>query len=188
MKRKLFTILAAVSLMVMALSIAGGLSSRSGFWVRHSALNRDRASFRQWSCFGYRGRCVVTRGTYYLGQQQQTSFVRGWQSGWLRSNPSLDRWWIPTTFGFGLAQEEERLYGYEGSYAGYGLCFPFWALVVVAAILPVCKAILLWHKLTCIQMGRCVTCGYDVRATPQRCPECGTPSTSSGQDVPKATA
>jgi hypothetical protein len=50
---------------------------------------------------------------------------------------------------------------------------PLWMLLVVLAILP-CTW-LLHRRLRRPRPGICATCGYDLRASNNRCPECGSP-------------
>jgi hypothetical protein len=56
---------------------------------------------------------------------------------------------------------------------------PCWAVVLVFALAPIraaTRAMLLQRRRRArAREGLCPACGYDVRATPERCPECGAP-------------
>ena len=65
---------------------------------------------------------------------------------------------------------QDNGYRFVGSsISGIGL--PAWPLAVLFSILPV-----LWLRKALTKktpVGHCPSCGYDLRATPGRCPECG---------------
>jgi hypothetical protein len=55
-----------------------------------------------------------------------------------------------------------------------GFSTPHWSIGLLTAALPLMRHIAMRKRRKRWQHGRCVTCGYDLRATPARCPECGT--------------
>lgn len=65
---------------------------------------------------------------------------------------------------------------WESSFAGSqrtGVSIPAWLFALILAILPA-RALLAWRRgLRRRAAGCCPACGYDLRATPARCPECG---------------
>jgi hypothetical protein len=50
---------------------------------------------------------------------------------------------------------------------------PYWAVVPPLALLPAVWSWRAVRRRRRSRQGMCQTCGYDLRATPERCPECG---------------
>jgi hypothetical protein len=65
---------------------------------------------------------------------------------------------------------------------------PFWALFVffvTTAAIPVIRPL---RRRMRLRRGLCGKCGYDLRANPDRCPECGTPRGAGQRSSPTGEA
>jgi hypothetical protein len=60
-----------------------------------------------------------------------------------------------------------------GDFRWRAVVFPLWVPTVLFAALPLARGAMFVRRRRRVRGGHCVKCGYDLRATPERCPECG---------------
>jgi len=72
--------------------------------------------------------------------------------------------------------------------AGGAVLARFWFLVVVFGTVPAWWGYARHREARFRGVGQCRACGYDLRATPERCPECGTPVGDPYALVPATSA
>jgi hypothetical protein len=93
----------------------------------------------------------------------------GFHFGFDRHNPDVATIADFNFHGFGTKHLRSR----GGWYREDGVAFPLWFPVILFALLPSVRAYDRLRRRRRFAGAACLSCGYDLRATPSRCPECG---------------
>jgi len=125
------------------------------------------------------GSIIYARGRVeHRTPQARPSFVPGWvvlsDSADLYGDPRESvrrhgREWLG--FGYSRGTTSAATRPVRGSYVE--VIVPHWAVALVLGVLPGRWFFVWWRRRRRLALGRCAVCGYDLRATPDRCPECG---------------
>jgi len=173
--RFILNVLTALSL---ALGVAAGV-----FWVR---------SDQTWEWVSYEGE----GGRQYTAMSRLGAVVFDVTDGWLagdgprvrsRSDPILDRDQPPPNVwhwhGLGVGRTAYDIgyasTGWTGRARSTSLTVPYWMLLPLTLALPAIWLVRRVLRRRRRGPGLCRACGYDLRATPDRCPECGEVSVGS---------
>ncbi len=169
MKRRLFGAISGLSLALFALSAAVWI--RSEFrcdLVKYVWQNSDkpRSLAVQWSD-------GIVKARYVNGGASDTGeplTQRTGMTSYSRDSYSVGVALHSKRYGFSLVMGDRHVDG--SSY--WGGTMPCWLIACIFAVLPVCSLRRIQRDRVRRRLGLCPICGYDMRATPDRCPECGT--------------
>jgi hypothetical protein len=81
---------------------------------------------------------------------------------------------ISTGWDFGGVRYEELSDPAFTDEVAWAYAIPYWPLIILTAVLPAIRLCARSRESKMRASGLCSSCGYDLRATPERCPECGT--------------
>jgi hypothetical protein len=177
MKRGLFNLAVVVSVVLCMLTVL--------CWIRSHSVVDDvgRSGTRySWFVLSDRGRIWVevwgpgriSYSSTRVGEWHWESESQFERDGSRRRRRAIP-WFQPRSWelgGFAFTIELATKYTYTDSRRAFGV--PYWFVTADWTIVP---ALWIWFRLRrrrTHREGLCPVCGYDLRATPDRCPECGT--------------
>jgi hypothetical protein len=108
----------------------------------------------------------------FSGRWKKTTFGVLW--------PTPQHWWERLVY---VKTYKDVRRGAPGVGNGVMVVVPHWVLVLLFSIWPAVWSAGWWRKRRRLIEGRCENCGYDLRASPGRCPECGRESQNRAERV-----
>ena len=187
MSRRLSTVASAVSLLLFVATLV--------LWVRsyHAGDCWRVRRHRTYECNSFRGLVTLSvetrfsRTTYRLPPHVEQTILpvaRTWRAEHHRISALLvaqvldkdtRQFRVVRNQQFpGLISPDLRVVWEIGFITSY-VRFPQWCMAALFLVLPTAWAAMMCRRRIRIAAGRCTFCGYDLRASPDRCPGCGVP-------------
>ena len=159
------------------------------FGVQAKRWTPDRWTFARGRLHSEQGRCRIGFDLDDTGDPEWLRYFRKMPIGptfvhksrpaaWATfPNPGVERWWY--RLGFALRENPYR----EPTRISYMAGFPHWMLLLIGGVscAPAAAGVRPLQRRRRRRQGLCETCGYDLRASPDRCPECGNLPSPAGR-------
>ena len=176
--RALFTLCTVLSLVLLVATCVMWVRS---YW-RHEGKISKHGQLQQsvWSVLG--GIRYLRVESAYTVRPEHEDF--NWYSREVHSSDPVDRNFGNRTrtvsgAGFHYIEGDWRegfIYPGEPPMPYRAVVVPYWSIAVFAALLPAGWFFGFVRRRRRRRAGLCVRCGYDLRASPDQCPECGAPN------------
>jgi hypothetical protein len=171
MRRRLFNIAVGISfaLCVLALSASVRTLFVNDFWAHQNvgAGAKPGVIVSTWTFTSVWGFIAIAHSRQSVEAATFAELTFPPVNGWRYTRTTSDnRFWFGR-FGWDHTHSE------TADASRTRVMVPWWCVATAAAVLPLTWTIRRIKRRRRSAAGRCPTCGYDLRATPDRCPECG---------------
>jgi hypothetical protein len=171
-KRRIFNAIAVVSALLCVATVA--------LWIQSCFIHEKIVWHSGSNTWGV----VNCDGRLQLKKMETRSVPSGYQrwDGSMRGNWEGDGDVIEERRAFGIGWHRGGV-PFQGStvappprfsFQYESLALPYWFITLAFAVVPARSSLRAARRAWLTRHGRCGDCGYDLRATPERCPECGT--------------